>query len=145
MTVRQFLERAVSAWNEATPRLQLRIEPGSGTGCRGADGEIQVCLTRGDGYAGSTQTERTGSHIEGAIVLLDVVRSGRYLAAVVCHELGHAIGLDHRSEGATCMRPAPVVDSPDELDLEHVRSAHQPDCTDRSILTHNGTCVLVLP
>jgi hypothetical protein len=143
--VRASLERATAAWNDATETLQLRVEPGTGTGCRGADGEVQVCLTRSDGYAGSTQTDRSGSHLRSAVVLIDVVRSGRHAPAVVCHELGHALGLDHRSEGDTCMRPAPVVAAPDETDLRRVRSAHEADCSDRSILTHNGACVVVMP
>ena len=143
--LRAALEHAIAAWNEATPRLQLQVEPGTGTGCRGGAREVQVCLTRSDRYAGSAQTERNGAHIRGAVVLIDAVRSGSHLRAVVCHELGHALGLDHRSDGETCMRPAPVVASPDDIDLEQVRIAHQPDCANRSLLTHNGRCVLVLP
>lgn len=143
--VRSSLERSVADWNGATPTVQLRIEPGTGTGCVRAAGEIRVCLTRSDGYAGETTTSHDGSHITSATVLIDGIRSGRHLGAVVCHELGHALGLDHRDDGSTCMRPAPTVTTPDQADRDAVRDAHAPDCSKRSLITHNGRCLLTSP
>lgn len=140
--LRSHLERSVGEWNRATPAVQLRVEAGAGTGCASAAGEIRVCLTRSDGYAAETTTTHDGSHITSATVLVDAVRSGRYLEAVVCHELGHALGLGHRDEGTTCMRPAPTVTTPDQADREAVRAAHTPDCSKRSLITHNGRCLL---
>jgi hypothetical protein len=140
------LERAVAAWNEATPRLQLRVVPGEGSGCRGADGEIQVCLTSGEAYAGSATTVEEDGHIASAVVLLELDRVGAYVDAVACHELGHAVGLDHRSSGDTCMRERPTVAEPDDEDLRRVRDSHADHhCERRSVASVDGRCFGTLP
>lgn len=136
------LEAAVASWNEATPDLQLRLGPGTGSGCRGDAGEIQVCLTESTEYAGHARRSDVGGHISGAVVMIDVRRSGPNVHAVACHELGHALGLGHRDEGSTCMRVAPVVDRPDQADLDRVRAAHEDTCRTRGLIEHNGNCVL---
>ena len=143
--VREALLDAATAWNQATPELQLTVVDGVGSGCRGADGEVQVCLTRSDDAAATTERHGEGGHIRRAEILIDAVRSGGHLRAVACHEVGHAVGVGHRDSGATCMLRAPTIDRPDEADLRTVRDAHAGSgCERRSLATHNGRCLVPL-
>ena len=64
-----------------------------------------------------------------AVVRIDRPEHYRWL---LCHELGHALGLDHRPIGdPSCMAPDYRVPSPDQLDLQRVRALISPSSGDR--------------
>lgn len=42
---------------------------------------------------------------------------------ILAHEFGHILGLDHRTSGKTCMKPATKA-GPDELDLQAIKEAY---------------------
>jgi hypothetical protein len=97
--------------------LQLVVEPAPGTchplerSYEDADaataGTIRFCRTfdRSSAYGGWAYWRRDpDGHIAAAVVVVNGRTGGRL---ILCHELGHALGLDHRSQSTSCMSGGP--------------------------------------
>jgi hypothetical protein len=158
---RRALDLAVRQWNAAGAAVRLELASGRGAGCDAPQaGEISVC--RADlppSRAGEARVWKQGDHIVRASVLVRA-DSWRFehLVAIACHELGHALGLDHRSERTSCLTATIHSSQPDEHDLADLRAAHahteevppsaQPAPSDASepspcpLLRLNGSCVM---
>jgi hypothetical protein len=123
-TWRAIRERVIRDYASAVPIRSVELKVAR-FDCGVADerrpGYVLLCSNRKDptvgGWGGSNP------HGGGAAVIvfrrLDVARY------YVCHELGHVLGLDHRSDGQSCMsgwEGLPFVPSPDGHDLESLRS-----------------------
>lgn len=61
----------------------------------------------------------TGLKTPWVYVELNTHTPQEYYQHVLCHELGHALGLDHHS-GRSCMNPDAVYPVPDQSDLENI-------------------------
>lgn len=140
------LRHAVDAWDAAEADLELTVRPGNGNGCGDPPlGEIAVC-----GYdssdAGEARRWIVDGHIVRAAVLIDAdgLRP-EYLRGVSCHELGHALGLDHREAGRTCMAGRPSSETPDQHDRDALRVGHdhrhgEDSCDGRHAARIGRTC-----
>ena len=85
-------------------------------------GYVLLCSNRKDptvgGWGGSN--ERGGG---AAVIVFRRLDVARYY---LCHELGHVLGLGHRSDGQSCMsgwHGSAFVPWPDDHDLQSLRSA----------------------
>jgi len=79
-----------------------------------------------DPTVGVTATSSVGSDIKSSSITLDTTFGSKNSAArrqnVVCHEMGHALGLKHQATTSSCMNP-------------YVTSERYPDATDLKTLT----------
>jgi hypothetical protein len=67
-----------------------------------------------------TLAPHTGGWGRGAVAVVRIDRPEHY-RWLLCHELGHALGLDHRPLGdPSCMAPDYRVPHPDQIDLQRV-------------------------
>jgi hypothetical protein len=108
--------------------VAIRYESGGPPRCHSPGrGEILVCAWDGfaPGVAGSARLYLDGNgHIQGATVLFDPRYHGDQLMSILCHEVGHALGLDHRSSGQTCMREHVGYTEPDGHDGDQIALNH---------------------
>lgn len=115
----------VKKWSEGSDELNINISAGSTDAstrysCPKLDGKVRVCnysygKTGSNNFAGlTTWYPRTG-HLQWVTIKLnDSITTPAYRRAVICHELGHALGLAHQSQSnegtkttpGTCMTPA---------------------------------------
>ena len=117
--------------------LDVSVVPGGvdPRSCGPVAGRVQVCNSRYglNGWLGQTKVWVEDEHITQAIVQLnDSYFEGTTLdnptarRRVMCHELGHSLGLDHRESGAaSCMNSAdrlldPSASHPDGHDYEEL-------------------------
>ena len=123
---------AVAVWNATNSGLRLSWAAGTGSCTYGA-GRIDVCVGYANGYDGWTYMYWDGSsHLTGATVTMDtrVGADQGYRNALACHEVGHALRLQHSWDGS-CMDPAIIADAPGSHDAESLRAMYAH--------THDGT------
>jgi len=78
---------------------------------------------------GVTTTARVGTDIKAVTVVLDTTfgrtNSSAKRRNVTCHELGHALGLTHRSETTTCLTSnATSKQYPDATDIKNLNDMY---------------------
>jgi hypothetical protein len=82
-----------------------------------------------DPTVGLAATKIVGSDIKASAVTLDTTFGRKNSAArrqnVVCHEMGHALGLKHRDKTSSCMNPYVTNERyPDSTDLKTLASMY---------------------
>lgn len=158
---RRAIAMAAARWNAAGSAVRLDVRDGLGRGCDAPSvGNVAVC--RADlpsTTAGEARVWVDGDHIIKGSVLIDAgARPFEHLVAIACHELGHALGMDHRAERSSCLTATIHSSDPDAHDRAELRRTHghshpapapQPDkqpggqpgerCP--TLVRHNGQCV----
>ncbi|MEX2394909.1 MAG: matrixin family metalloprotease, partial [Actinomycetota bacterium] len=73
--------------------------------CPMARDAVRVCNFRygATGWAGLSQFQLQGKHIRRASIKLNETYLGSKHRKTTCHELGHGLGLAHRSDPSSCM------------------------------------------
>jgi hypothetical protein len=128
------LVQTVADWNAGVDNIELKIKPGQSGNkvrkkCAPADKAIRVCnFPYNAPFLGEAnyQTSFSTGHIKGGRIRFDD-SDGFPALNVVCHEVGHTLGLDHRP-GAdfnkTCMTSPVFFAKPDAHDFAVVDDLH---------------------
>ncbi len=116
------IRSAINSWNAGLNTVELVYSTGSTGGCSLNNGRIEICL----GSSSSANWRyNTYSHLLGAIVTLN---RNHFSAAeaMACHELGHTLGLRHRSERSSCLTSTVYASQtkPDAHDYRQVDLQH---------------------
>ena len=132
----QALDRAANEWSRSRV-LNLNVVPGgtSPQACRPDSGRVEVCSANyGEtGWLGITGFFFRDRHIKAAVVGLndyyfDTPAFGlddpKHRLSVTCHELGHSIGLAHRS-GNSCMVVKDFPTDPDDHDYRQLEEIYE--------------------
>ena len=82
-----------------------------------------------DPAAGTTATAFVGADIKSSDVTLDTTFGRKNAAAkrrnVVCHELGHSLGLQHRTETSSCLTSYVTSEKyPDATDVKNLKTMY---------------------
>jgi hypothetical protein len=139
------IEQAVNQWNAAAASIQLQLAGGLGRGCENPQGaEIPVCRSDLSGNrAGETRLWFAGGHVDAASVLMDASpHPFDQLVAIACHELGHALGLDHDSRASSCLTPTIGSTTPDDQDRHDLRVRYDHVHADGHPAEHSDSCMV---
>ncbi len=91
------LRDAVGAWNSSA-YIYMKVVP-----CDQSHRiKVRTVYNTNMG-AGKATYSYSGNHFSSATVLLNNARDHDVERGIVCHELGHTLGLDHRAETSSCM------------------------------------------
>jgi len=119
--------RGVDVWNAAGAAVHLTSSQG-GIGCEPEGTTIPVCrdvLRRGWQAATALYTGPDG-HLGGARIRVDAGRrfSQAQRDGILCHEIGHALGLDHSDVDSSCLTQGSRSTTPSVADVENLRMTY---------------------
>jgi predicted Zn-dependent protease len=152
-----YLDTTVSDWNESDVLDTTKVAGGTNRKkCRPTKGRVEVCNAKygRKGWLGITRIWVAGSHIDRATTKLNdtYFNQARYntpewRTQVMCHEVGHTLGLDHQDENfrnpnlGSCMdytrRPG-SNQHPNQHDYDQLRTIYEKH-TDGSTTTGQTT------
>jgi hypothetical protein len=122
------LENAANEWSTSS-KFDFAFVPGNTSAtarrsCAETQARVHVCTANygAVGWAGLTELTLNGHHIVKVRVRLnDYYVTSRGLRRLVsCHELGHTVGLAHRSESSSCMKQGMTRAHPDAHDYQEI-------------------------
>lgn len=115
------LERAVASWN-AGP-VHLTLVSGKG-GCRFQRGVVRLCDVRANDVAAWTEwkIDEAGHFTAVRVTINSAYAAFRgadpgFAEYVLCHELGHALGLAHDDDEPGCLSPTNPLPAPAPSDF----------------------------
>jgi hypothetical protein len=128
-------------WSDGSAVVDIRREPGPNSSsarssCSAISGRVRICNhSYGGSWAALTSWSSSNGHIQWVTIKLnDRVTDSSHRRAVMCHELGHALGLGHRQQSAegtrtnpgTCLTPKvhPYQTSPDAHDFKELENIY---------------------
>ncbi|MGH2773341.1 MAG: M57 family metalloprotease [Actinomycetota bacterium] len=126
------VSQAVSDWNAVSSHLELVMQPGKGGKCTDIPGSIVVCQTATRLLGIATLNPGEGADLRSASISLGSRAAARpdIQLSVMCHELGHALGLGHRDESSSsCLRKTVGNLAPDGQDADELNAAYGPKKT----------------
>lgn len=122
---------AAAEWSESDA-VNAVIEPGSDARdvrrkCPPATGAVRICNFNygATGWVGYTTAVVKGKHFVRVSIKLNSTYLGKKNRKVMCHEMGHGLGLGHRAEPSSCMKQGSAQAHPDGHDyrmLERIYS-----------------------
>lgn len=120
------VKTAAARWSKDNP-VDIRYTN------KGCPANVQCVTIRqselADPTVGTTATTFVGADIKTANVTLDTTFGKKNSAArrqnVVCHEMGHALGLKHRTQTSSCMNPYVTSERyPDSTDIKNLKTMY---------------------
>jgi predicted Zn-dependent protease len=118
---------AAADWSESNV-LDAVIEPGNSSRsirrqCPPADGAVRICnFGYGNtGWVGLTVAVVRNGHFKKVAVKLNSTYLGQKNRKVMCHEMGHGLGLGHRAETTSCMKQGTASATPDGHDYRMLK------------------------
>ena len=116
------MQAAAAEWSESDV-LNAVIEPGSDSRkvrrrCPPATGAVRICnFNYGNtGWVGFTTAVVRGKHFVRVSIKLNSTYLGKKNRKVMCHEMGHGLGLGHRADPSSCMKQGTAQAHPDRHD-----------------------------
>jgi hypothetical protein len=122
------LRVAAQEWNAGITNVQFLYTIASGD-CEDGAGPLTVvvCIHANSqpDYLAEARWRPENGHLAQMVIWMGP-RSDPDRARLSCHELGHALGLEHRTEKKTrsCMAPGGPGTHPDRADFQNVTAAH---------------------
>jgi len=120
------VKTAAAAWSKGNP-VDIRYTT------KGCPTNVQ-CVTikqseLADPTVGQAVTTSAGADIKSSNITLDTTFGRKNSAArrqnVVCHEMGHSLGLEHRTQTSSCMNPyVTSTRSPDKTDIKNLNTMY---------------------
>ena len=118
------IQHAIGAWNAGLNTVELVYAEGSTGGCALGNRRIEICL---GGVSKASWSYNSYSHLTGAVITFYTGHSSA-AKAISCHEIGHTLGLRHRTDStSSCMtsRVSATQIRPTQHDFENVDAQHR--------------------
>ena len=120
------VKTAAARWSKGNP-VEIRYTT------KGCPSAVQCVTVRqpelADPTVGVAVTTAAGADIRSSHITLDTTFGRKNSSArrqnVVCHEMGHSLGLEHRTQTSSCMNPY-VTDErhPDKTDIKNLKTMY---------------------
>lgn len=150
------MQASAAKWSESDV-LDVVIDPGESNKktrrrCPPASGAVRICnFSYGNtGWVGLTVMVAKGKHIQKVAMKLNQTYLGRKNGKVMCHEMGHGLGLGHVSRSSSCMKQGQGASkTPNGHDYKMLRKiydhTHAPAMTAQTSGSDSGTRVIKIP
>ena len=136
----QALDRAANGWTRSSVLNMKVVNGNANRNCRGDSGKVEVCNRDfgNSGFIGITFLKTRDRHIKTAVTFMNDfyfdnrdfprgTNNSRLRLSVMCHELGHTIGLGHVRGRGSCMTQSTnfFPTTPDRHDYDELEKIYE--------------------